>query len=78
MGGDRIQMRDGILNINGQAVKHERVEDYISVAEGVPEKHMKRYRETLLNGMSHMIIDLVDNGFYDNTPVYHVPAAIFS
>ena len=73
MGGDQIQMRDGILNINGQAVKHERVEDYISVEEGVPEKHMKRYRETLLNGVSHMIIDLVDNGFYDNTPVYKVP-----
>ena len=73
MGGDQIQIRDGILNINGQAVKHERVEDYISVEEGVPKKRMKRYRETLLNGVSHMIIDLVDNGFYDNTPVYKVP-----
>ena len=46
-------MRDGLVNINGQAVKYERVEDYISVEEGV-QKTLKRYRETLLDGMSHM------------------------
>ena len=77
MGGDRIQMIDGVLNINGQAVKRERVEDYIPVEEGVPGKPIKRWRETLANGVSHMTLDLVDNGFYDNTPVYHVPAGHF-
>ena len=71
MGGDRIQMIDGVLNINGQAVKCERVEHYISAQED--GKPIKRWRETLPNGVSYMTLDMVDNGFYDNTPVYHVP-----
>ena len=35
---------------------------------------VKRWRETLPNGVSYTTLDLVDNGFYDNTPVYQVPA----
>ena len=70
-------MIDGVLNINGQAVKRERVEDYIPVEEDVSGKPIKRWRETLPNGVSHMTLDLVDNGFYDNTPVYYVPAGHF-
>ena len=33
----------------------------------------KRWRETLLNGVSYETLDCVDNGFYDNTNVYKVP-----
>jgi signal peptidase I len=75
MGGDQIQMRDGVLHINGQAVKRERVEDYIPVEDGNPGKGIpvRRWRETLPNGVSHMTLDLVNNGFFDNTPVYKVP-----
>ena len=32
--GDRIQMIDGVLNINGQPVKRERIEDFIETEEG--------------------------------------------
>jgi len=35
---------------------------------------VKRWRETLPNGVSFETLDIVDNGFYDNTQVYHVPA----
>jgi len=35
---------------------------------------IKQWRETLPNEVSHTTLDLVDNGFYDNTPVYQVPA----
>ena len=38
---------------------------------------MKRWRETLPNGVSYTTLDLVDNGFYDNTQVYTVPAGHF-
>ena len=71
MGGDLIQMIDGVLHINGQPVKRQRVEDYISAQEG--GKPIKRWRETLSNGVSYMTLDITDNGFYDNTPVYWVP-----
>ena len=71
-------MIDGVLNINGQPVKREQVEGYIPVEGDLPKdyarKPIKRWREMLPNGVSHMTLDIVDNGFYDNTPVYVVPA----
>ncbi len=71
--GDRIQMIDGVLNINGEAVKRERVDDFVTDDDGVVQR-VKRYKETLPNSnVSYMTLDLTDNGFYDNTPVYTVP-----
>ena len=32
--GDRIQMRDGVLFINGEMVKKERIEDYVDTESG--------------------------------------------
>lgn len=72
--GDRIQMVDGRLNVNGEPVKRERVDDYIETEEGPRATRVKRWRETLPNGVTYQTLDLVDNGFYDNTPVYTVPA----
>jgi signal peptidase I len=68
--GDRIQMVDGMLMINGAAVKRERTEDFIDEEDG---KHIKRWRETLPNGVSYFALDLTDNGGLDNTQVYNVP-----
>ncbi|MGD0147126.1 MAG: signal peptidase I [Xanthobacteraceae bacterium] len=70
--GDRIQMIDGVLQINGQPIKHERIDDFVTEEDGAA-KRIKRYRETLPNGVSYTVLDLVDNGFLDNTPVYTVP-----
>ena len=72
--GDRIQMIDGVLHINGEPVKRERIDDFIETEEGTRASRVKRWRETLPNGVSYTTLDLVDNGFYDNTPVYQVPA----
>jgi signal peptidase I len=69
--GDRIQMIDGALNINGEPVKRERINDFVDDKEGA---RVKRWRETLPNGVSYETLDLVDNGFADNTQVYRVPA----
>jgi signal peptidase I len=74
--GDRIQMIDGVLNINGVPIKRERIEDFIENEEGRVER-VKRWRETLPNGVSYTTLDLVDTGFYDNTPVYRVPPGHF-
>src|SRR4249919_3374049 len=32
--GDRIQMIDGVLNINGEPVKRQRIDDYVTSEEG--------------------------------------------
>src|SRR5439155_17779883 len=70
--GDRIQMIEGVLNINGQPVKREQIEDFVDNEEGRTSR-VKRWRETLPNGVTYTTLDMVDNGFYDNTPVYNVP-----
>jgi len=67
--GDRIQMINGVLQINGQSVKHERIGDFVG-DDGV---RVRSYRETLSNGVVYTTLDLTENGFYDNTPVYNVP-----
>src|SRR3974390_2721887 len=36
--GDRIQMIDGVLNINGQPVRRERVEDFVDEEDGAPQQ----------------------------------------
>src|SRR5260221_14412021 len=72
--GDRIQMIDGVLHINGEPVKRERVDDFIETEEGTRASRVKRWRETLPNGVSYTTLDLVDNAFYYKNPVYQVAA----
>ncbi|MBI3434072.1 MAG: signal peptidase I [Proteobacteria bacterium] len=70
--GDRIRVIDGVVQINGLPVKRQRIEDFIS-DEGGRMARVKRWRETLPNGVSFTTLDLQENGFYDNTPEYLVP-----
>ena len=70
--GDRIQMIDDVLQINGQPIKHERIDDFVTGETG-PLARIKRYRETLPNGVSYTVLAFADSGFYANTPVYTVP-----
>jgi signal peptidase I len=72
--GDKIQVIDGVVNINGVPVPHERAPDFIETEEGTREAPVKRWKEILPNGVSYYTLDLVDNGFADNTQVYTVPA----
>jgi hypothetical protein len=48
------------------------VEDYLDTEDGTATR-VKRWRETLPNGVSYTTLDLVDSGFGDNTQVYVVP-----
>ena len=71
--GDRIQVADGVLHINGKPVGRRRLEDFtMSYAFG-STRRVRRYEETLPNGVKYTVLDLVQNGFGDNTKVYHVP-----
>ena len=70
--GDRIQMKNGALYINGRAVKRERIEldnpdRTLRVGPGVAE-----FRETLPNGVSYRTFDDGNTGA-DNTRVITVP-----
>jgi signal peptidase I len=54
-------------------VKRERIDDFIETEETPRATRVKRWRETLPNGVSYTTLDLIDNGFYDNTQEYVVP-----
>ncbi|BAT60727.1 signal peptidase I [Variibacter gotjawalensis] len=75
--GDRIQMIRGVLHINDQAVPRERIDDFVDVEEGGRSTRVRRYKETLPNGVTYTTLDLAENGFYDNTEIYTVPAGHF-
>ena len=68
--GDRIQVTDGVLHIDGEAV-------LLELIEGDPDagqfNRTLRYIETLPNGVSYEIIDLTRNSLYDNTQEFLVP-----
>jgi len=65
--GDRIQMKNGILNINGTPVDRKRIDDYTDeYGNRIP-----RYIETLPGGFTHVILESRgDEGDLDNTPEY--------
>lgn len=71
--GDRIQMKDGLLHINSQPVERERVEDFVERDDRGNVRRIRRYRETLPNGVSYLSLDLLDRGPADNTREYVVP-----
>ncbi len=72
--GDKIQVVDGILHINGQAVKRERVDDFIVRDVIGNTRRIPRFIETLPNGRSHAILETNgDRGSSDNTDVFTVP-----
>jgi len=75
--GDEIQVRRGLLYINGEQVPRERVEDFVSHDARGRESRVAQFRETLPNGVSYNVLELGDNGFGDNTPVFKVPAGHF-
>jgi signal peptidase I len=71
--GDRIQMIGGVLHINGQPVKRERIDDFVETEADGTTTRTKRWLETLPNSVSYTTLNLIDNGFYSNTQLYEVP-----
>jgi signal peptidase I len=73
--GDRIQVKAGILFINGEPVERTRIEDFIERDRDGNIIRAPQYVETLPNGRKHRIIEFMgDNGPADNTMEYKVPA----
>jgi signal peptidase I len=69
--GDRIQMIDGVLHINGAAVKRREIEKFVNPEAG-NTRQARQYIETLPNGVSYRTLDIYQSRA-DNTNVYIVP-----
>ena len=71
--GDRIRIANGVLFINDKEIKRKRVDDYF-VMNSIGESFgIRRYEETLPNGVQYFVLDLVDDGPMDNTKTFQVP-----
>ena len=75
--GDRVQVRQGILHINGVAVRREFVGPFTVEGDG-PRITVRLFRETLPGvdgrpGVTHEILEATDDGPYDNTAEFLVP-----
>ncbi|MGX9118970.1 signal peptidase I [Mesorhizobium sp. BHbsci] len=68
--GDKIQMIDGVLHINDHAVKLEETGSYSSDEI----RSAKVQRETLQNGVSYSVLDVIGGSTGDNTQPVVVPA----
>ena len=70
---DKIQMKQGVLYINGEAVKREYEKDFDELDYLGNRVRGKQYTETLPNGVSYKVLKTSDDGPYNNTQVYEVP-----
>ncbi|MBI1250179.1 MAG: signal peptidase I [Alphaproteobacteria bacterium] len=73
MPGDRIQMINGVLHINGEAVTHESLGPVAFEEADGATLEIPAFRETLPNGVSYVTFDRDPQGDYDNTRVFEVP-----
>ncbi|MCA1941373.1 MAG: signal peptidase I [Caenispirillum bisanense] len=71
--GDRIQMQDGRLVINGEVVPRERIEDYVERDPMGNTRRFAQYIETLPGGTQHRIIEMGDDRMSDDTREFVVP-----
>ncbi|MEP1931077.1 MAG: signal peptidase I [Roseibium sp.] len=71
--GDTVQVIDGIVQINGEPVKREQIDDYIEQSASGAVRRVPRFRETLPNGVSYETLDLTPRGQLDNTREYKIP-----
>jgi signal peptidase I len=70
--GDRIQVRQGQLYINGQICPRQPEGNYDAEDSGI-QMMLRKYQETLPNGVKHDILKATDEGEMNNTPEYTVP-----
>ncbi len=70
--GDKIQVTEGRLYINGTMVPRQNEGTETYETEGRPFQ-FTRYIETLPNGVKHFIYEISDHESLDNTPEFTVP-----
>ncbi|MFT6333233.1 MAG: signal peptidase I [Lentimonas sp.] len=66
---DKIQIKDGQVFINDEAVKKEFVDDFID-DDGTA---LKRFKETLPEGREILVLDQSSDAVQDNTGIYYIP-----
>jgi signal peptidase I len=76
--GDEIQMKSGILYINGKPIPKVYKDEFANKECDQYFRHCrnvvyKRYEETLPEGLTYTVLDLEPEGDFDTTDVFKVP-----
>ena len=71
--GDRVQMREGILYVNGDAAPKARIDDFIYERNG-RRFRVPQFAEQLPAGPRHETLDFLAKGDHDNTREFVIPA----
>jgi len=76
--GDKVQVKEGRLYINGEMVERVRNGSYIIDEYVVMPEFYRQYEETLPNGVVHQILEISDRErIVDDTEEYVVPEDAF-
>jgi len=75
--GDTIQVTDGVLSINGQPLKRQKVGEYHETVPVLGDVLVERFKETMPSGVSYETLDRDHNSPEDNTPPYVVPQGYY-
>jgi len=71
--GDHIQVKDGVLFINGEALKRKLIGDVADSDIPGTMKTVQEFAETLPEGKVIHVLKRTSEGFANNTPMYTVP-----
>jgi signal peptidase I len=72
--GDRIQLRGGVVYLNGKPIPREELRPATELTPFGFPRQVERFRETMPNGKSYITYSYGSDGEVDNTGVYVVPA----
>ena len=70
--GDRIQIVNGEVLINDNLILRKKINDFIDVDKQGNIKRLRKYKEYYFSTEVE-VLDIMDNGIVDNTPLYIVP-----
>ena len=74
--GDKLQMKEGVLHINGAPVVREETEP-LTVETPRGTRTLRRFAETLPGGRRYLTLDLDPDAMFDTTEVYEVTAGCY-
>ena len=70
--GDEINVRGGVVFINGKEVPRHRIGEFVTREDG-PPRPIPAYEETLPNGVKYTVLVAEPNGTFENIGPYKVP-----
>ena len=74
--GDKIKIIDGEIHINDKLILRKKIDDFIDIDKFSNKKRFRKYKEYFYN-YEIEVLDIMDNGIVDNTPLYIVPEKHF-